>query len=245
MALTPQPTLVEMTATVLDGVGEGGNDVAAPNTEAMVQSLIRRAQALIQDKAEWTISRVTGDFSLPAGATTFDWPDNTQPGNIHFIRAKRTLNPQYAWDLIAGITTLDRSMWLNIAALNAFSYSPSKYDYLNGLIEVGPACTEAVTLTVEYGLGVAVLRAPQDRPNCDGLAITLLAEIFFRNARGGDFRNAIPQLETALSDRLESQRPRQGPKQATVIGRRWNMEDPARRWDDRRQRHWLWRDVRP
>ena len=245
MALQPQATLEEMTADVLSAVGEGGDGVASAATEAMVQSLIRRANKQVQDDSGWTISRFTVTVNLPANETTFDWPDDSEPGNINFIKAQRASDAQYIWDLVAGITTMDRSQWLNTAALNAYSYAPSKYDFLNGVIEVGPPCVEDITLTIEAQTGPALLIDPGDRPNCDALAIVMQAEILFRNARGGDFRAAIPKLESDYRKWVITQKAKQGTKQAFVPGRRWNLEDPARRWDDRPQRHWMWRDVRP
>lgn len=245
MALTPQPTLLEMTAAVLDAVGEGGTGVAAPGTQAMVQSLIRRAQAQVQDEAEWTISRVTTTANLPAGEMTIEWPDDSQPGNIMGITAQRATSPQFIWDLIAGISTDDRSAWINSGAASAYAYSPTKFEYLNGMIEVGPACTQDITLTITYGLGSAILVSEGDRPNCDGLAIIMQAEILFRNARGGDFRAAIPKLQADYQKRLMAQKSRQGTGKQFVPGEAWNLTDPARRGDGRRQRHWMYRDVRP
>lgn len=245
MALTPQPTLLEMTAAVLDAVGDGGNDVANPAQVAMVKSLIRRAQAQVQDEAEWVISRFTTVVSLPAGSTSIEWPDNTEPGNIQFIRAQRADSPQFIWDLQAGISTADRSLWLSAGGLSAYAYSPIKYEYLNGVIEVGPACTQDITLTIEYGIGVATLVADDDRPNCDGLAIVLQAEILYRNARGGDFRSAIPKLQDDYRRRLMAQKARQGTSQTFSPGEAWDLTDPARRGDGRMQRPWWLRDSRP
>lgn len=246
MALTPQPTLAEMTQDVLAACGEGGTGVASASTLATVESFIRRAQKQIQDEAPWTIAYVTETVSLLAGELEIEFPDGSEPGLIHLIRAERADSPQYAWNLEAGITTDDRSLWLNISPQTVPFYAPSRYLYINGMIEVGPASAVDINLTLQYELGAAVMVEPGDRPNCDGLAVVMQAEILFRNARGGDFRAAIPKLQADLAQRIMRQKAKQMAPESFTPGDNWNIADPARRgWDNARQRHWMWRDVRP
>lgn len=247
MALTLQPTLAEMTGDVLSAVGEGGTGVASAATEAMVQYFIKRAQVQIQDKYPWTVAYNSLVVNLPAGDTSIEWPDDSEPGNIHTISAQRADSPQFIWDLEAGITTDDRSIWLNAAQQNAFSYAPSRYAYLNGVIELGPACTQDITLTIYYEFGPAVMVSPGDRPRCDGLSVVMQAEILFRNHRGGDFRNALPKLEADFRERIATIRSKQMTPETFVLGDKWDVLDPARRRSNERtrQRPWWLRDVRP
>lgn len=234
-----------MTAHVLEAIGEGGDGVAAPNTQAMVKTLLRRAQRKLVLKAPWTINRKSVEIALPAGDTSFEIPDGSTPGGIKRIAAKRATSPQDMWDLEGGITTDDRSAWLNNPSFDASTNSPSKYQFANGVAEVGPACTQAITLRVEYELGVAVLVEEGDRPNCDSTALEMAAELAFRNARGGDFRAGIAELKDDFIDYLEELKPRQGTPRTIQIGRRADIADPARRRDPIRQRHWAYRNIRP
>jgi len=244
MSLQPQQTLGEITSTILTAIGEGGEGVAAPATVAMVQELIRRHQSILVKDAPWTINRTRVAVELPANQTIVDWPDNFEPGSIELVTARKASDAQYEWDLSAGITSLDRSAWIT-AALSSTSYVPNKYDFLDGNIEVGPACTEDITLYFQGMIGKASLVEEGDRPNCDSIALALKAEIAFRNARGGDFRNAIPLLVKEYDDYVALLKPQQGNRRSIVIGRSWDINDPARRSDNTQQRHWMFRNSRP
>ena len=244
MSLQPQQTLGEMTSTILTAIGEGGEGVAAPATVAMVQELIRRHQSILVKDAPWTINRTRVAVELPANQTIVDWPDAFEPGSIELVSARKATDAQYEWTLESGITAYDRSIWIN-AANTSVSFVPNKYDFLDGAIEVGPLCTEAITLYFQGMIGKASLVEDGDRPNCDSIALALKTEIAFRNARGGDFRNAIPVLMREYDDYIGLLKPQQGNRRSIVMGRSWDINDPARRTDFHNQRHWMFRNSRP
>jgi hypothetical protein len=244
MALTPQSTLGEITSQILEAIGEGGDGVAAPNTISMIHSLIQRHQTLLVNECPWTINRTRIEVELAANVTILDFPDGWEPGGIGTISVRRATNPQDEWTLVAGITADDRASWIS-GVLSANSYSPSNYTILDGSIEVGPACSEAVTIFIEGRVGKASMVEEDDRPNCDSTALAMKAEIAYRNARGGDFRNAIPVLMNDLRDYLSQLKPKQGVKRLIVPGSQFFANDPARRCDPMRSRHWSVRDIRP
>lgn len=228
MALSPQSTLGEMTTQVLEAIGEGGEGVAAPNTVAMVQSLLRRHQTILVKEAPWTINRQRIPISLPAGETFIDFPDGWDADDVGVISAERASNPQDQWDLDPTITTDDRSAWNN-ATFQAISYSPSKYDFTNGQIEVGPACTDDITIYIQGHTGKASLVEDDDIPNCDSTLLVMRAEVAFRNARGGDFRAALPRLIKEADDYLSDLKPKQGLARTIVMGQKHYVLDPARK----------------
>ena len=245
MAVRQQPTLAEMTAHILEAVGEGGEGVAAPNTVAMVQALIRRNQKSLVLECPWTINRLSAEVELPAGQTEFEVPDGMDFGGFKRIAAMRADNPQDMWDLIPGITTDDRAAWLNNPSFDAASNCPYKYQFTDGMVEVGPACTQAITIRVEYESAASPLEDDGDRPQCDGTAREMRTEIAYRNARGGDLRAGIPAVAGALAIYLKELKPRQGTKRTIQIGRKADILDPARRRGNVGQRHWAYRNVRP
>ena len=245
MAVQPQATLAEMTAHVLEAIGEGGDGVAAPNTQATIKSLLRRSQATMLLEAPWTINKRSVEIELPAGETSFEVPDGATFGSIRRIAAMRSDDPQDTWDLEGGISTADRSAWLSNPTLGAETNNPCKYEFTDGMIEVGPACSDDITIRVDYEVGVAVLVDEGDRPNCDSTALEMMAEIAFRNARGGDFRQGIPAVAASLSRYMDLLRPRQGTPRTIQIGRKADILDPARRRSYTNQRHWADRNRRP
>ncbi len=245
MPLRPQKSLEEMIVDVLEGIGEGGTGVASAADRSMVAGQLRRAQTLIRQEANWTINRVSTEVALPAGETAIDWPDDTGPGEIERIAAHITTNPQYEWDLVGGISTDDRSLWLN-RSFSPSTFCPYKYDIRDEVIEVGPASTQDTTLRLEYLLGDEQLTDPGSRPRCDSTAVAMRAEILVRNIRGGDFREGIPLLEATLARYLDLIKPKQGgAKRAIQPGRAWADNDPARRGNLSGQRHWAFRNRRP
>ncbi len=245
MALSPQATLGEMTTHILEAIGEGGEGVAAPNTVAMVQSLLRRHQTILVKEAPWTINRQRIPISLPAGETVIDFPDGWDADDIGLITAQRTDTPQDMWDLSPTITTDDRAAWLN-ASFNAISYNPYKYDFLNSQIEVGPACTDDITIYIQGHTGKASLVEEDDIPNCDSTILEMRAEVAFRNARGGDFRAALPRLIKEADDYLDDLKPKQSLGRTVVMGQAHYELDPARKtWPLRDQRPWWLADRRP
>ncbi len=245
MALRPQATLGEMAAEILEAIGEGGEGVAAPNTVQMVKSLLKRHQTILVKEAPWTINRQRLPISLLAGETVIDFPDGWDADDIGIVSAQRASNPQDIWDLSPTITTADRSAWLN-HAFNAVSYNPYKYDFLAGQIEVGPACTEDITIYIQGHTGKASLVEDDDRPNCDSTLLAMRAEVAFRNARGGDFRAAMPRLIKEADDYRDDLKPKQGLSRTVVMGQGHYELDPARKqWPTLTARPWWLATMRP
>ncbi len=245
MALPLESTLADLTGELLTLVGQGGLGVASAALEARAQATIRRAQKLVNLEANWTINRRRLAIALDANATEFDWPDDTAPGYVESITARKTADNKYEWNLTGGITAEDRTSW----AYGGFSTVvdvPFKYSYHDGIIEVGPASSSAVTLFMTYVLGAASMVSPGDRPNCDAEAVLLRAEIVLRNQLGGSYREAIPECEVGYQRYLGLIKVRQGEDDMLVIGADWAFQDMARRtMRDNQQRHWAFRTRRP
>lgn len=243
MALALQPTLAEIVSEVLSAVGEGGTGVASPASQVIVKSLARRAQERLYVEARWTINRKRLGIALAADATQIEWPDDARVGSIHRVSCVRTADTDYEWTLTAGITPDDRTTWA-YGSYDTTAPVPYKYDFLNDVIEVGPANSEACTIYVQYDEAPSALEADGDRPGCDGGALIRLTEILYRNHMGGDLRAGIPLLQNELTSYLARLRPRQGTSQGFAIGETWAADDMARGRVSS-ARHWIDRNRRP
>lgn len=245
MALPLEPTLADLTSELLTLVGQGGNGVASASMSARAEAAIRRAQKLVNLEADWTINRRRLAVALDADATEIDWPDDTLPGSIQRISAVRDSDNKYEWELAGGITPADRTSW-NYGGFSTLQDVPFKYSYHDGVIEVGPASSSAVTLYVAYVVGPSDLVSPDDRPNCDGEAVLRKAEIVLRNQLGGTYREALPACIAEYERYIKLLRPRQGEEDMIAIGSDWAFQDMARRTQrDNQQRHWAFRTRRP
>lgn len=245
MALLPQRTLEQIIGEVLSAIGEGEEGVASIATRSMVEDQVRRAQTLVRQEANWTINRVSVDITLPSGDTSIDWPDDTGPGEIERVSATIATNPKDQWDIIAGITTDDRALWL-MGNFPIATYTPYKYDISNGVIELGPASSVDTIIRLDYLLGDDQLVDPGSRPRCDSTAVAMKAEMLVRNIRGGEFRAGIPILMKEYKDYLDRIKPKQGGARRVIQpGSEWDVNDPARRRNLGVQRHWAFRDRRP
>lgn len=251
MALALQPTLSEIVAEVLNALGEGGSGVASAGTTVQCQTMARRAQAKLYQEAAWVINRIrfstvlTGSTQI-TGTQTIDWPDNVPVGHITRVSATRVSDPRIEWQIHAGITSDDRSTW-NFGGFSPSTFTPFKYDFLNGQIELGPVNEADVNIYVQADQMPSPLKVENDRASVDGEAIIRLTEILLRNAIGGEYRQAVPALMSEYSEYLDSIKPKQGSGRTIVPGSQWAIDDPARpsNWVTTRQRHWMWRDRRP
>lgn len=245
MALSPEPTLADLTGELLTLIGQGGTGVASASMSARAEAAIRRAQKVVNLEADWTINRRRLSIALDANATEFDWPDDTAPGYIENVSAIRVSDPRYEWDLVGGITSEDRSSW-NFGGLSTMQDVPFKYSLHDGVIEVGPASSSATTIYMAYVVGSANLVNPDDRPNCDGEAVLRKAEVILRNQLGGSYSDAIPACEAEYQRYLNLLRPRQGEETTMVPGSEWAYDDMSQRSQrGNQQRHWMLRDRRP
>lgn len=245
MALPLEPSLADLTSELLTLVGQGGNGVASAAMNSRAEGAIRRAQKVVCLEAGWTINRRRLAVALDASAITVDWPDDTAPGYIESVSAVRNSSNKYEWELQGGITPADRTSW-NYGGFSTLQDVPFKYSFHDGVIEVGPASSSAVTLYIAYVVGAADLVNPDDRPNCDGEAVLRKAEVILRNQLGGSYRDALAGCEAEYRRYIDLIRPRQGEEDTMNIGSEWAFDDMSRRNQrPTEQRHWAFRTRRP
>lgn len=244
MALSQQATLAELTSELLTLIGQGGLGVANAQLSSRAEAAIRRAQQIVNIEAAWTINRKRAAIALLAGETEYEWPDDTQPGDILRVSAVRDANDKYEWDLEAGISSADRTSW-NYGGFSTLQDVPFKYDFHDGVIEVGPASAGDVTIYMLYTLGANRMVDPSDRPSCDAEAVLRKAECVLRNDLGGEYREAVAQCEREYERYLGLIKPKQGNGATMVPGAEWAFEDMSRRSRLTEQRHWAFRTRRP
>lgn len=245
MALALQPTLAELTGELLTLIGQGGTGVANASLNSRAEAAIRRAQILVNQEADWTINRKRVAVALAASATTFDWPDDVNPGDIIRVSAVRNSNTKYEWDLDGGIDADDRTSWA-YGSFSTVQDVPFKFDFHDGTIEVGPAASSAVTIYLLYLAAPSAMSVPSDRPNCDGEAVLRKAEIVLRNALGPEYQSAVAMCEKDYERYISLIKPKQGVGGGLILGGDWGQMDMAKRtWSHNQQRHWAFRDRRP
>lgn len=245
MALALQPTLSDLTGELLTLIGQGGTGVANAALSSRAEAAIRRAQAIINNEADWTINRKRVAIALASGATSFDWPDDVNPGDIIRISAVRDSNDKYEWDLVGGIDSEDRTSWA-YGGFSTVQDVPFKFEFHDGTIEVGPAASSDVTIYLFYTVAASPMVAPGDRPNCDGEAVLRKAEIILRNQLGPEYQSAIAGCEKEYERYMDLIKPKQGASIGFITGGSWGAEDMARRsWRQNQQRHWAFRSRRP
>jgi len=139
MALPLKPTLGELRQELLGRLGFSSQGAAAGQIATAVNSYLYRGQKQMYWEYEFLELKKLHDFTLNAGQTLYDWPDDMEPRNIRQMRVKynSTWHPLKEGIEIEHDTYVDNR------------YYPRRYDRAAQL-EIWPEPNTTYTLRCEY-----------------------------------------------------------------------------------------------
>jgi len=159
MALPVKKTLGTLRAELLGRLGFAAQGAAAGNMVTAVDSYLQRSQEFLYWMYDFNELKKKYDWTLNAGQTLYDWPDDMDPRQATILRVKQ--NSQW-FPLSEGID------YFNDATEDSRTY-PSKYDRAAQL-EVYPEPDQTYILRCDYYERLG--RFTQDNDKCtidDGL----------------------------------------------------------------------------
>jgi len=181
MPLDLQITLSEARAEVLNRVGMGAQGDQTQPAHPLVDSFIRQAQRDVYFEADWIEIRKFTDIPLIALQADYDWPDDTEPGQI--IRMTVLNDDNREETLVGGIRPVDRSRVRNLTDGGL----PALFGLHDGIIELLPfPSVDWVTLKIEYLAKPSRLINDVDRLSFDSELIIRMAVVFTKDHYGMD-----------------------------------------------------------
>lgn len=139
-------TLGELMTELRARLGFVAQGSASKSNDATIKSFLQEAHEYVFGDLEPPAMRKKATIKLEAGSFLYDWHNDVEdepisPGRVLSVWVK--VGDQIRERLSQGITETDRSF----ASLNG---QPTKYDHLNGQIELHPVPDAAYDLILEY-----------------------------------------------------------------------------------------------
>jgi len=161
MTLPLESTLAEIRRSVLVRLG-------------IVDEAIRRAHKAHYYTVEWQALRRREEFALSEGVHSYDFPDETQVGQIGALYVQDADGRRPSM-LLPGTTATGRD------TLRESNGTPAFYEFIDEQIDIYPAPDESyTTLVIEYQLREPSLVADEDRVILDSELITAQAVVYMR-----------------------------------------------------------------
>ena len=168
MALPAKPTLGDLRTEIMSRLGYGSQGAAAGAMITVINSYLRRGQEYLYWKYEFNDLRKTHDWTLNAGQTLYDWPDDMEPRRLIELRVlvsgswqPMTEGIEYQHDTVADSRSYpcryDRRAQLEIFPQPDTSYTlrGEYYQRLNRFTQDGDRCTIDDTILFNYALAKA------------------------------------------------------------------------------------------
>ncbi|MDH5572495.1 MAG: hypothetical protein OEY89_12070 [Gammaproteobacteria bacterium] len=175
MALPLKPTLGELRAEIMSRLGYGAQGAASGAMITTINSYLKRGQEYLYWKYNFNELRKIHDWTLNAGQTLYDWPDNMEPRQLIQLRVlvssewqPMTEGIEYQHDTVVDSRSYpcryDRRAQLEIFPQPDISYTlrGEHYQRLNRFTQDGDRCTIDDTLLFNYALAKAKRHYKQD-----------------------------------------------------------------------------------
>jgi len=139
-------TLGELMTELRARLGFVAQGSASKSNDATIKSFLQEAHEYVFGELEPPAMRKKATIKLEAGSFLYDWHNDVEdepisPGRVLSVWVK--VGDQIRERLSQGITELDRSF-------SSLTGQPTKYDHLNGQIELHPVPDAAYDLILEY-----------------------------------------------------------------------------------------------
>lgn len=139
-------TLGELMTELRARLGFVAQGSASKSNDATIKSFLQEAHEYVFGDLEPPAMRKKATIKLEAGSFLYDWHNDVEdepisPGRVLSVWVK--VGDQIRERLSQGITELDRSF-------SSLTGQPTKYDHLNGQIELHPVPDAAYDLILEY-----------------------------------------------------------------------------------------------
>ena len=195
-------TLGELMTELRARLGFVTQGSASKNNDTVIKSFLQEAHDYVFGELEPPAMRKKTVIKLVAGSFLYDWNNDEEdepidPGRVIsvWVRTSDTIRTP----LTQGITEHDRS-------LDTIRQEPSKYDHLNGQMELWPIPDQPYDLMVEYIADKPRFERPSDRPGAPDRLVFLYA---LANAKA-HYRHPDAQASaTAFQNMLNKEKFRQ------------------------------------
>lgn len=165
-------TLGELMAELRARLGFVVQGNAATTNSTVIKSFLQEAHEFAFSELEPPAMRKTATIVLAAGSHLYDWHNDAEDEPIDPARVLSVWVADAGGDLrhplAQGITVGDRRS-------GAAPSRPTRYDHLNGQIELYPVPDANYDLIVEYTATRARFDQPSDRPSVDDRLVLLYA----------------------------------------------------------------------
>ena len=144
---------------------------ASKANEAVLKSYLQEAHEYVYSELEPPALKKRAIINLQANSHLYDWHDDNDdedidPGQVLAIHVK--VSDTIREKLLQGITETDRSF-------SSHRQQPSKYDTLNGQLEIWPIPGQAYELIIEHIAGKGRFDRSSDRPSVPDRLVFLYA----------------------------------------------------------------------
>lgn len=144
---------------------------ASKNNDTVIKSFLQEAHEYVFSELEPPSMRKKATISLAAGSYLYDWHNDAEdetidPGRVLSVWVMA--GEQVREPLTQGITEFDRSF-------SSLTGQPTKYDHLDGQIELYPIPDAAYDLIMEYTADRARFDRASDRPSVPDRLVFLYA----------------------------------------------------------------------
>lgn len=142
------------------------------NIKAVMDEIIRSAEAQLYEQAPWIVNFVERTFPLYVDETDYDLPDDTLPGQIEAVGVRKIADGK-VYRLEPGIRLGETN------ALGTAAGCPQRYNFIDQIIRIAPKADIAVydVLVMWYRQVPNGLVNDNDRTVVDGEAIKALVTI--------------------------------------------------------------------
>jgi hypothetical protein len=213
MALAPEKSLVELRNAVMERCVLNTTGNLGARAQKVVDSCLNSAQRVLYYDHDYTRLQVRRTITLSNGVTTYDFPDDIEPGQIFNPIYVRRLSDQRIFPLRPGINWMER----NAAQVTTTNSIPCRYTFENEMLTIAPAPDTTLydALVYDAFLACTPLVGETDLCTIDSEALIQMAEIMVRPRMG---LLAISGADAILAKYLDSLKTQSGDDGDCLLG---------------------------
>lgn len=213
MALAPEHDLTWLRDEVMKRCVLNRTGNLGARAQPLIDSCLNSAQRVLYYDHDYTRLQVRREIALVDGQTTYDFPDDVEPGQIFNPIYVRRISDGRIFPLSPGINWMER----NAATVTLTNSIPQRYTFENGALTILPAPDTSLYDAIIYDAFTACTELVNEGDRCsvDSEALVQLAEIMVRP------RIPKPSIEGAdnvLAKYLDSLKTQSGDDSSCLLG---------------------------
>lgn len=213
MALAPEKTLIDLRTAVMERCVLNTSGNLGARAQRVVDACLNSAQRVLYYDHDYTRLQVRRTLTLSNGVSTYDFPDDIEPGQIFDPIYVRRVSDQRIFPLRPGITWMER----NAAQVTTTNTIPCRYTFENQTLTIVPAPDTTLYDVLVYDAFLACTPLVSDTDVCtiDSEALIQMAEIMVRPRMG---LTKIDNADAILAKYLDSLKTQSGDASDCILG---------------------------